>query len=180
MRRISSARARPSGLLPDSFMVSNHSGAPLRIARALPDETATAALGRELAGGVQPGMVIYLSGDLGAGKTTLTRALLRAAGVTGSIKSPTFTLVELYTVSRLYFYHFDFYRFKSSEEWEEAGLREYFGGPAVCLIEWPEKAAAHLPSPDVRITMEIDGTGRRVTMTATTEAGKNCLTRLQH
>ncbi len=148
--------------------------------RFLATETDTLALGATLAPGLRPGMVIYLSGDLGAGKTTLVRGVLRALGVTERVKSPTFTLLELYTVSSLYLHHFDFYRFNRSEEWVDAGFREYFNSESVCLVEWPEKAGGQLPAPDVKIEMEVDGSGRSVTINAHTEIGDNCLTRLQH
>jgi len=142
-------------------------------------EPDTLALGAALARGLRPGMVVYLCGDLGAGKTTLARGVLRALGVTERVKSPTFTLVEPYTVSSLYLYHFDFYRFKHSEEWADAGFRDYFNPESVCLVEWPEKAGGQLPTPDVKIEMKVDGNGRSVTISADTEAGKNCLTRFQ-
>ena len=106
----------------------------------LSDEAATNALGAALAGTLAPGMVVWLDGDLGAGKTTLVRALLRALGHAGPVKSPTYTLVELYSVSSLYLYHFDFYRFNDPEEFDDAGLGEYFRKDAVCLVEWPDKA----------------------------------------
>ncbi|MEK7231734.1 MAG: tRNA (adenosine(37)-N6)-threonylcarbamoyltransferase complex ATPase subunit type 1 TsaE [Pseudomonadota bacterium] len=147
--------------------------------RFLATEADTLALGAALAPGLRPGMVIYLSGDLGAGKTTLVRGVLRALGVTERVKSPTFTLLELYTVSSLYLHHFDFYRFNRSEEWVDAGFREYFNSESVCLVEWPEKAGGQLPAPDVRIEMQVDGNGRSVTVSAYTEAGKECLKRLQ-
>lgn len=148
--------------------------------RFLAAEAETLALGAALAKGVRPGMVIYLCGDLGAGKTTLARGVLRALGVTERVKSPTFTLVEPYIISSLYLYHFDFYRFNCSDEWMEAGFREYFNSGSICLVEWPEKAGGQLPAPDVRIAMEADGSGRSVTLSADTEAGKDCLTRLQY
>ncbi|HEV8520671.1 MAG TPA: tRNA (adenosine(37)-N6)-threonylcarbamoyltransferase complex ATPase subunit type 1 TsaE [Burkholderiales bacterium] len=160
-------------------MASNHKQTPARLTRFLPTETATLALGAALAPGLQPGMVIYLCGDLGSGKTTLARGILRALGVTESIKSPTFTLVEPYTISSLYLYHFDFYRFTRSDEWVDAGLREYFNSESVCLIEWPEKAGGELPAPDLRIEIDIDGSGRSVTIMANTEAGRHCLMRVQ-
>jgi tRNA threonylcarbamoyladenosine biosynthesis protein TsaE len=94
-----------------------------------------------------PGVVVWLDGDLGAGKTTLVRALLRACGHTGPVKSPTYTLVEIYVISRIYWYHFDFYRFNFPEEFLDAGLGEYFRDDAVCLVEWPEKAVGYLPQP---------------------------------
>ena len=151
-----------------------------QLKRFLAAEADTLALGAALAGGLRAGMVIYLRGDLGAGKTTLARGVLRALGVTERIKSPTFSLVEPYIVSRLYLYHFDFYRFKSSEEWKDAGLREYFNGDSVCLVEWPEKAGGQLPAADVRIAMAVDGSGRSVAISADTEAGRNCLKQLHH
>ena len=146
--------------------------------RFLATEADTLALGAALAPGLRPGMVIYFSGDLGAGKTTLVRGVLRALGVAERVKSPTFTLVEPYTVSKLYLYHFDFYRFNRSDEWVDAGFRDYFDQESVCLVEWPEKAGGQLPAPDVRIEMEVDGSGRSVTISADTEAGRNCLEQL--
>ncbi len=119
----------------------------------LPDEAATLALGARMAPILQPGMTIYLSGDLGAGKTTLTRGLLRALGFAGRVKSPTYALVELYTVSSLHLYHFDFYRFRDPEEWQEAGFRDLFNEVNICLVEWPEKAQDLLPQPDVKVTL---------------------------
>jgi tRNA threonylcarbamoyladenosine biosynthesis protein TsaE len=149
-----------------------------QLTRHLAAEANTLAFGASLATGLRGGMVIYLCGDLGAGKTTLVRGVLRALGVTERVKSPTFTLVEPYTISRLYLYHFDFYRFKSSVEWKDAGLREHFNPDSACLVEWPEKAGAQLPGPDLKIEMSVAGSGRNVAVSADTEAGKNCLTQL--
>ncbi len=123
-------------------------------------------------------MVVYLRGELGAGKTTLARGILRALGHTGRIKSPTFPLVELYAFSSLYFYHFDFYRFKSGDEWVDAGFRDYFSCESVCLIEWPEKAGGKLPAPDLQIELQIVDTGRKAEIAAYTEAGTECIKRL--
>jgi len=161
-------------------MASNHKQPPAQMTRFLAAEADTLALGVALAQGLRPGMVIYLSGDLGAGKTTLARGVLRGLGITERIKSPTFTLLELYTISSLYLYHFDFYRFNRSDDWADAGFREYFNSESVCLVEWPEKAGGQLPAPDVKIEMEVDGSGRSVTISTHTEAGNNCLKRLQH
>jgi len=147
--------------------------------RYLAAEADTLALGAEFASAIRPGMVIYLSGDLGAGKTTFARGLLRGLGYSGKVKSPTFTLVEVYEISRLYLYHFDFYRFNDPRELGEAGFREYFNSGSVCLVEWPEKAAAGLPVADVKILMQVDGSGRRVGIFAETEAGRLCIQRLK-
>ena len=124
-------------------------------------------------------MIVYLRGDLGAGKTTFARGVLRALGVTERVKSPTYTLVEPYTISSLYLYHFDFYRLKYPDEWIDAGLREYFSGNAICLVEWPDKGGGQLPQPDVTIEMAVTVTGRSITISAETEVGRNCLMRLQ-
>ena len=146
--------------------------------RHLATEAATLGLGAALANGLRAGMVVYLRGDLGAGKTTLARGMLRALGVAERVKSPTYTLVEPYIISSLYLYHFDFYRLKYSEEWVDAGFREYFNDAAVCLVEWPEKAGAQLPAADVTVELTVDGDARNAMLIASTEAGRNCLTRL--
>jgi len=130
-----------------------------------------------MAGVLHKGMVIFLSGDLGAGKTTLARGVLRGLGHAGRVKSPTFSLVEVYELSSLYFYHFDFYRFGNPDEWRNAGLQEYFNPEAICLVEWPEKAMG-LPVPDVVVRLAPDGDGRSAELEAHTEVGRECLERL--
>ena len=141
----------------------------------LPDEAATLAFGAALAQVLRPGLMIYLMGDLGAGKTTLTRGVLRGLGYIGKVKSPTYTLVEVYTVSSLYLYHFDFYRFADPHEYLDAGFREHFNADTVCLVEWPEKAGEFLPTPDLRIRLMADQDGRSLQADAETEAGTRCL-----
>lgn len=147
--------------------------------RHLADEAATEQFGAQLAQALAPGLAIYLSGNLGAGKTALVRAVLRGLGYQGKVKSPTFTLVELYAISRLTIYHFDLYRFRDPDEWLEAGFRDYFGPDTICLVEWPEKAEGMLPPADLRITLQIQDFGRSVEIEAGTEAGTQCLTRLK-
>ena len=150
----------------------------------LADTAATEALGAALSRALAPGLVIWLEGDLGAGKTTLTRGVLRALGHTGKVKSPTFTLLESYAVSSLNFqlYHFDFYRFVHPDEFIEAGLDEYFGrrgaDAPVCLVEWPDKAGRHLPPPDLRIALAVVGEARCARLSACSEGGRACLNRL--
>ena len=144
----------------------------------LPDEAATRALGARLARVLEPGLSVYLRGDLGSGKTTLVRGLLRGLGYAGRVKSPTYTLVELYTVSRLNLYHFDFYRFRDPKEWRDAGFNEYFNDASICLVEWPEKAAGLLPVADLEIALEFAGDGRDLSVRAGTESGNACLNRL--
>ncbi len=134
-------------------------------------EQETLALGKHLAQGLRPGMKLYLSGDLGAGKTTLVRGVLRGLGYGGSVKSPTYTLVELYNLSRLDLHHFDFYRFNHSDEWDDAGFREVFGTEGVCIVEWPEKAQPKLPTPDLSIRLEYTSNGRAVLLTAFSSEG---------
>jgi tRNA threonylcarbamoyladenosine biosynthesis protein TsaE len=160
-------------------MASHHKQPLAQITRDLASAADTLALGAALAPGLRPGMVVNLRGDLGAGKTTFARGVLGALGVTERVKSPTYTLVEPYTVSSLYLYHFDFYRLKYPDEWVDAGLREYFNGDAICLVEWPEKAGERLPAPDLTIEMAVTGNGRSITISAETEGGRHCLMRLQ-
>jgi len=124
---------------------------------------------------LRPGLIIFLNGNLGAGKTTLARGILRGLGHEGKVKSPTYNLVELYKISRLYFYHFDFYRFIDPIEWEEAGFREYFNENSICLVEWPEKAEKLLPIADIQISFTIIETGRKIEIQAGTEVGRQCL-----
>ena len=146
----------------------------------LPAEADTLAFGAGLASHLEPGLVVYLSGELGAGKTTLARGILRGLGYAGKVKSPSFALVEPYTFSRLYLYHFDFYRFTDPRELGDAGFREYFNPDSVCLVEWPENAAGKLPPADISITMMVQGSGRLLEIGAGTEAGKRCLQRFEH
>ncbi|WP_298393713.1 tRNA (adenosine(37)-N6)-threonylcarbamoyltransferase complex ATPase subunit type 1 TsaE [uncultured Azonexus sp.] len=141
----------------------------------LPDEAATQELGKNLAQTLVPGLVIFLEGDLGAGKTTLARAMIRALGHTGPVKSPTYALVEVYVVSSLYLYHFDFYRFESPEEFLDAGFGEYFNEASVCLVEWPDKAAGCVPSPDLRIHLRHAGSVRVAELAASSERGASCI-----
>jgi tRNA threonylcarbamoyladenosine biosynthesis protein TsaE len=123
-------------------------------------------------------MRIYLHGELGAGKTTLIRGLLQRLGVRDRVKSPSYALVELYVVSRLNLYHFDFYRFLTAKEFDAAGLAEYFRGDGVCLVEWPEKAAGALPPPDLDLRLTYADGGRNIEIDAMTEAGERCLMNL--
>jgi tRNA threonylcarbamoyladenosine biosynthesis protein TsaE len=119
---------------------------------------------------------VELHGNLGAGKTTLVRHLLRALGVPGRIKSPTYAVVEPYELPGLHIWHFDFYRFTDPREWEDAGFRDLFASPGLKLAEWPEQAAAVLPLADLVIRLEVqDDETRRVTLTAQTATGEAIL-----
>lgn len=148
----------------------------------LADETATEALAAQLAPllcGVDttlseaaPGGRIHLHGELGAGKTSFARGLLRAAGVSGRIKSPSYALLESYNVSNLYFYHLDFYRFNKSDEWVDAGFRDILHDSHIVLIEWPERAGEQLPPPDLDIHLHYAGSGRKATLTARSNRGR--------
>ncbi|MES2758456.1 MAG: tRNA (adenosine(37)-N6)-threonylcarbamoyltransferase complex ATPase subunit type 1 TsaE [Pseudomonadota bacterium] len=148
----------------------------------LRDEAATAQLGAALARVLVPGLTIYLHGDLGAGKTALTRALLHAAGHTGKVKSPTYTLSEPYQVDlagrRVDVIHFDLYRMSSAEEFLDAGFREDFNKDNICIVEWPEKGEPVLPPPDLKVFLSVRGAGREVELQALSHLGSLCLDRL--
>ena len=120
-------------------------------------------------------MVIYLHGDLGAGKTTLVRGVLNALGYKGRVKSPTYTLVEPYHVAGLDLRHFDLYRLQNEEEWDSAGFRDEFDGRNIFFIEWPECAKGFLPQADVGIVFEILPQGRNVEITGRTPTGRECI-----
>lgn len=138
-----------------------------------------AALARALA--TQPlakqAFVVHLSGDLGAGKTAVARAILRELGFAGAVKSPTFSLVEPYNLPNFSVYHFDLYRFSSSDQWFDAGFDDILAGPGLMLLEWPEKASGALAAPDLLLELEpTDRDGqRRLRAHAQTEAGRQCL-----
>ena len=137
----------------------------------LADESATEALGRSIAAGLRTPLLIFLRGELGAGKTTLCRGLMRGLGHEGLVKSPTYTLCETYSAAGITCLHCDFYRISHPEEIEYLGLREQFTDDCVLLVEWPEVAAATLPAPDIDITLGIEAAGRVATLRGGTEQG---------
>ena len=146
------------------------------------DELATQLFAAALA--AQPALqhaFIELHGELGAGKTTLVRHLLRALGVQGRVKSPTYAVVEPYELPNLNIWHFDFYRFNDPREWEDAGFRDIFASPGLKLAEWPEKAAGFIPRADLVIHLEAsDDEARQVTLSAQTATGEALLQAANH
>jgi len=144
----------------------------------LPDVEATEALGASLAN-LQPPGLITLEGVLGAGKTTLVRGFLRALGHAGSVKSPTYTLVEPYRVAGRDVYHMDLYRLADPEELEELGVRDYFAATAWVLVEWPERGEPVLPTPDLTVRLATEGEGRRARIVARSALGEDWLRTLR-
>lgn len=137
----------------------------------LEDEYAMEAFGATLADFMQNGGLVTLSGNLGAGKTTLTRGFMHAVGHNGAVKSPTYTLVEPYDIKGRKIMHFDLYRLSDPEELEFLGFRDYLDGSTLCLIEWPEKAQDFLPEPDLAITIEVVKNGRQISWQSFSESG---------
>lgn len=148
----------------------------------LKDEAGTQALGAALARVLVSGLALHLHGDLGAGKTFLTRALLHALGYEGRVKSPTYTLVEPYAIAvngkPVELMHFDLYRMGSPEEFIDAGFREHFGTDKICIVEWPEQAAGVLPPADIDVFLSAKGEGRAVELRAHSDLGASCLEKL--
>lgn len=148
----------------------------------LNDEEGTQVLGAALARVLIPGLSIYLHGELGAGKTSLTRALLHAAGHQGGVKSPTYTLLEPYAITlngqTIELLHFDLYRMNTSEEFTDAGFREYFDSSRICIVEWPERAENLLPTADLDIFLTVEVHGRGVKLRANSDQGAACLKQL--
>lgn len=132
------------------------------------------AFGRRL-GAVMSAGVIFLEGDLGTGKTTLCRGILRARGHQGAVKSPTFTLVEPYDFDSGPVFHFDLYRLVDSDELEYMGIRDYFQPANLCLVEWPEKGAGFLPDPDLWVSIRVEGAGRMVVIMPSSDHGQRVL-----
>ncbi|MBJ1827681.1 tRNA (adenosine(37)-N6)-threonylcarbamoyltransferase complex ATPase subunit type 1 TsaE [Neisseria meningitidis] len=145
------------------------------ISRFLADEAATLDLGEAWSSRLNAPLVIYLEGDLGAGKTTLTRGILRGLGHRGPVKSPTYAIVESYPLKPFTLHHFDLYRFATPEEWEDAGLDELFSANSICLIEWPQQGGEFTPPADITATLTHDGDGRKCLLTAHTERGREGL-----
>lgn len=141
----------------------------------LPDPEATLAWSRLLGARLWPGAILFLSGTLGAGKTSLCQGILSTLGHAGPVKSPTYTLVEPYTLTRGNVYHFDLYRLADPEELEWIGGRDYFDGESICLIEWPERGAGALPAPDLTLTLELAGSGRTLLIAAGSERARALL-----
>ena len=144
----------------------------------LANEEATVALAGKLAQHCHQGMVIYLEGDLGAGKTTFSRGFIQQLGHKGNVKSPTYTLVEPYEIADWRVFHFDLYRLSDPEELEYMGIRDYFDPDCICLIEWPDKGANLLAPADLHITIECNHTGRVLSMQAKSAKGSNLLKQL--
>ena len=141
----------------------------------LKDESETLCLAESMASHLFPGMNLYLKGELGSGKTTFVRGALRGLGYQDKVKSPTYTLVEPYSLEKFTIYHFDLYRFKDETEWDDAGFREYFNNTSICLVEWPEKVGHILPKPDISIELSHTPHGRHLHLISYTSIGTECL-----
>jgi tRNA threonylcarbamoyladenosine biosynthesis protein TsaE len=146
----------------------------------LTDEAATVAMGNRLASIIENGAVVYLHGDLGAGKTTFTRGVVQGFGHEGKVKSPTYTLVEPYELNRANVYHFDLYRLGDPEELEYMGIRDYFSSDAICIVEWPEKGGEFIPTPDLNISLSYVNTERKIVMESASERGITIIERLNN
>lgn len=146
----------------------------------LSDDIATVTMGNRIAAIIEQGAVIYLHGDLGAGKTTFTRGIVQGFGHTGKVKSPTYTLVEPYELERANVYHFDLYRLGDPEELEYMGIRDYFSAQAICVVEWPEKGGEFIPVPDLNITLSYVCDERNIVINSASERGSVIIEKLNN
>ncbi|WP_025732086.1 tRNA (adenosine(37)-N6)-threonylcarbamoyltransferase complex ATPase subunit type 1 TsaE [Carnimonas nigrificans] len=144
----------------------------------LRDENAQIALGRALGHALDFNGCVFLEGELGAGKTTLTRGVLRGAGFNGAVKSPTYTLLEPYNIAERRIYHFDLYRLADPEELEFIGARDLFKEKGLYLVEWPSRGEGGLPAPDLRIHIDVLESGRKACITAYSDAGARAVAAL--
>ena len=146
------------------------------------NEDATVNMGKKLATLTKQldlnSLVVFLNGDLGAGKTTLTRGFVQGMGHTGNVKSPTYTIVEPYDLAPWQVFHFDLYRLSDPEELEYMGIRDYFAEKSFCFIEWPEKGAGLLAKEDLIINLEYNNEQRLITLVAKTAVGENIIKNL--
>jgi tRNA threonylcarbamoyladenosine biosynthesis protein TsaE len=145
---------------------------------SLPNLDATTALGNVIAQGLVAGVCIYLNGQLGAGKTTLVRAILQHLGVTGRIKSPTYTIVEEYALANFTIYHFDLYRVADPQELDNLGIREYLRENSVCIFEWADKGFGKIPPADLMVDLHYDTTQRYAKLVANSNLGQKILEKI--
>lgn len=145
----------------------------------LPTEKAMLDFGARLANACGKSAVIFLYGNLGAGKTTLARGFLRGLGYEGNVKSPTYTIVESYSLQSITVYHFDLYRVRDVQELEFIGIKDYFNENSICLIEWPEHGAEMLPPADLACYIEAHHEGRKIKLEAYSAEGKNIVNQLE-
>ncbi len=145
----------------------------------LADEAETVKTGTQLAEVIKPPLILFLEGDLGAGKTTFSRGLIQSLGHPGAVKSPTYTLVEPYELGTLKVFHFDLYRLRDPEELEFTGFRDCFSNDSLCIVEWPDRGQGWLPRADMHIEIQYTDTGRKLVMEAGTESGEALLKQLK-
>ncbi|MCH4294552.1 tRNA (adenosine(37)-N6)-threonylcarbamoyltransferase complex ATPase subunit type 1 TsaE [Shewanella sp. 3B26] len=144
----------------------------------LENDAQTVEIGQKLAQRIRPPLTLYLTGELGAGKTTLSRGLIQSLGHKGAVKSPTYTLVEPYELPGVEVYHFDLYRLADPEELEFMGIRDYFSDTSLCIVEWPDRGQGLLPEADLHLHLAYSGAGRELNIHAGSEAGRAVIEQL--
>lgn len=145
---------------------------------SLKNEVETVNFGAKIATAIEGGEVIFLKGDLGAGKTTFVRGFLNALGHSGNVKSPTYTLIEPYSINGKNIYHFDLYRINDPEELEAIGIRDYCDGESICLYEWPEQGQGILPNADIILSLSHVGSARKVEIESKSAKGEQILSQI--